>query len=42
MKFFVAGTSYVGKSIATLLSQYNEVIAVDVAPERVDLVNNKK
>ena len=42
MKISVAGTGYVGMSIATLLAQHNEVIAVDVVPERVDLVNNKK
>ena len=38
----VAGTGYVGMSIATLLAQHNEVTCVDVVPERVDLVNNKK
>ncbi len=42
MKISVAGTGYVGMSIATLLAQHNEVICVDVVPERVDLVNNKK
>ncbi len=42
MKISVAGTGYVGLSIATLLSQHNEVTAVDVVPERVDLVNNCK
>ena len=42
MKISVAGTGYVGMSIATLLAQHNEVIAVDVVPERVDMVNNKK
>ena len=42
MKISVAGTGYVGMSIATLLAQHNEVTAVDVVPERVDLVNNKK
>ena len=42
MKIAVAGTGYVGMSIATLLAQHNEVTAVDVVPERVDLVNNKK
>ena len=42
MKISVAGTGYVGLSIATLLAQHNEVTAVDVVPERVDLVNNKK
>ena len=42
MKISVAGTGYVGLSIATLLAQHNEVTAVDVVPQRVDLVNNKK
>jgi len=42
MKISVAGTGYVGLSIATLLAQHNEVTAVDVVPARVDLVNNKK
>ncbi|MBR1518859.1 MAG: UDP-glucose 6-dehydrogenase [Prevotella sp.] len=42
MKISVAGTGYVGMSIATLLAQHNEVTCVDVVPERVDLVNNKK
>ena len=42
MKISVAGTGYVGMSIATLLAQHNEVTAVDVVPERVDTVNNKK
>ena len=42
MKISVAGTGYVGLSIATLLAQNNEVICVDVVPERVDLVNHKK
>lgn len=42
MKISVAGTGYVGISIATLLAQHNEVTAVDVVPERVDMVNNKK
>lgn len=42
MKVSVAGTGYVGMSIATLLAQHNEVTAVDVVPERVDMVNNKK
>lgn len=40
-KIAVAGTGYVGMSIATLLSQNNEVTAVDVVPERVDKVNNR-
>jgi UDPglucose 6-dehydrogenase len=42
MKISVAGTGYVGLSIATLLAQHNDVTAVDVVPERVDLVNHKK
>ena len=42
MKISVAGTGYVGLSIATLLAQHNDVTCVDVVPERVDLVNNKK
>ena len=42
MKISVAGTGYVGLSIATLLAQHNDVTAVDVVPQRVDLVNNKK
>lgn len=40
MKIAVAGTGYVGLSLATLLSQYNEVIAVDIIQEKVDLINN--
>ena len=42
MKIAVAGTGYVGLSIATLLSQHNEVMAVDVVEAKVDLINNKK
>ena len=42
MKIAVAGTGYVGLSIATLLAQHNEVVAVDIVPEKVDLINNKK
>ena len=42
MKISVAGTGYVGMSIATLLAQHNEVTAVDVVPGRVEMVNNKK
>lgn len=41
-KIAVAGTGYVGLSIATLLAQNNEVIAVDVIPEKVEMINNKK
>lgn len=42
MKIAVAGTGYVGLSMATLLSQHNEVVAVDIIPEKVDMINNKK
>ncbi len=42
MNIAVAGTGYVGLSIATLLAQHNHVTAVDVIPEKVDLINNKK
>lgn len=42
MKIAVAGTGYVGLSIATLLAQHNEVVAVDIVPEKVDLINNHK
>ncbi len=42
MKISVAGTGYVGLSIATLLAQHNEVTAVDIVQERVDLVNRRK
>ena len=42
MKIAVAGTGYVGLSIAVLLAQHNEVKAVDIVPEKVDLINNKK
>ena len=38
----VAGTGYVGMSVATLLSQHNHVTAVDIIPEKVDLINNRK
>ena len=40
MKIAVAGTGYVGLSIATLLAQHNEVVAVDVIPEKVEKINN--
>jgi UDPglucose 6-dehydrogenase len=42
LKIAVAGTGYVGLSIATLLSQHHEVHAVDIIPEKVELINNKK
>ena len=42
MKIAVAGTGYVGLSLATLLAQHNEVKAVDIIPEKVELINNKK
>ena len=41
MKIAVAGTGYVGMSIATLLAQHNEVVAVDIVPEKVDKINNR-
>lgn len=41
MKIAVAGTGYVGLSLATLLSQKNEVVALDVIPEKVDMINNR-
>lgn len=42
LKIAVAGTGYVGLSIATLLSQHHHVTAVDIVPEKVELINNKK
>ncbi len=42
MKIAVAGTGYVGLSIATLLSQHHEVMAVDIIPEKVNLINQRK
>lgn len=42
MNIAVAGTGYVGLSLATLLSQHNHVTAVDIIPEKVDMVNNRK
>ena len=42
MKIAVAGTGYVGLSIATLLAQHHQVIAVDVIPEKVDMLNRKR
>lgn len=42
LKIAVSGTGYVGLSIATLLSQHHQVTAVDIIPEKVELINNKK
>jgi len=42
MKIAVAGTGYVGLSIATLLSQHNEVVAVDIVPEKVEMINRRQ
>ena len=42
MRIAVAGTGYVGLSIATLLAQHNEVTAVDIVPEKVDMINRRK
>ena len=42
MKIAVAGTGYVGLSLAVLLAQHNSVTAVDIVPEKVDMINNKK
>lgn len=42
MKIAVAGTGYVGLSIATLLAQHNTVTAVDIIPDKVELINNRK
>ena len=41
MRIAVAGTGYVGLSIATLLAQHNEVMAVDIVPEKVDMINRR-
>lgn len=41
-KIAVAGTGYVGLSMATVLAQYSKVVAVDVVQEKVDLINKKK
>ena len=41
MKIAVAGTGYVGLSVATLLAQTNQVVAVDIIPEKVDMINKR-
>nr|WP_288899764.1 3-hydroxyacyl-CoA dehydrogenase NAD-binding domain-containing protein [uncultured Blautia sp.] len=41
-KIAVAGTGYVGLSIATLLSQHYKVVAVDIVPEKIEMINNRK
>lgn len=41
MKIAVAGTGYVGLSLATLLSQKHEVVALDVIPEKIEKINNR-
>ena len=41
-KIAVAGTGYVGLSLSVLLAQYNQVMAVDIVQEKVDMINNHK
>lgn len=42
LKIAVAGTGYVGMSIATLLSQHHQVVAVDIIPEKIEMINRKQ
>mgnify|MGYP002587585909 FL=1 len=41
MKIAVVGVGYVGLSLVTLLSQYNEVVALDIVKEKIDMINNR-
>ena len=41
MNIAIAGTGYVGLSMATLLAQYNHVVAVDIIPEKVEMINQR-
>ena len=42
LKIAVAGTGYVGLSLAVLLAQHHQVTALDIVPEKVEMINNKK